>query len=116
MQNLFHSKGSHSVSVNMSCLFGDSIKWLSSPKMGGPIPKYYVNMRYVNNIVHFTVLHAEFVIKCRVCFESSLQINLQVLISLTFFKFSVYVVEWFMGFCPVACQKPNNILGSVKLQ
>ena len=29
--------------------------------MGEPIPKYYVNMRYID-IVNFTVLHAEFVL------------------------------------------------------
>ena len=82
---LFKRQG-HAVSVNMSCLCDDSIKWLSSPIMGGPIPKYYVNMRYVA-IVHFTVFHAEFVLN-----QASIIIC----------KFSVYVVEWFMGFCHVA--------------
>ena len=63
-ESLSFKRQGHAVSVNMSCLCGDSMKWLSSPIMGGPIPKYYVNMRYVD-IVHFTVLHAvEFVITC----------------------------------------------------
>ena len=31
------------------------------------------------------------------------------------FKFSVYAVEWFMGFCPVAWQKPSTQV-SAKLQ
>ena len=44
----------HAVSVNISCLCGDSMKWLSSPIMGGPKPKYYVNMRYVD-IVHLSI-------------------------------------------------------------
>ena len=62
-ESLSFKRQGHAVSVNMSCLCGDSIKWLSSPIMGGPIPKYYVNMRYVD-IVHFTVVHAEFLITC----------------------------------------------------
>ena len=62
-ESLSFKRQGHAVSVNMSCLCGDSIKWLSSPIMGGPIPKYYVNMRYID-IVNFTVLHAEFVITC----------------------------------------------------
>ena len=60
-ESLSFKRQGHAVSVNMSCLCGDSIKWLSSPIIGGPIPKYYVNMRYVD-IVHFTVFHAEFVL------------------------------------------------------
>ena len=60
-ESLSFKRQGHAVSVDMSCLCGDSIKWLSSPIMGGPIPKYYMNMRYVD-IVHFTVLHTEFVI------------------------------------------------------
>ena len=94
----------HAVSVNMSCLCGDSIKWLSSPIMGGPTPKYYVNMRYVD-IVHFTVyVLSLFWSKPPTKFSSLNNNN----------NFSVYVVEWFMGFWPVAWQKPN-ILVSVKL-
>ena len=60
-ESLSFKRQGHAVSVNMSCLCGDSIKWLSSPIMGGPIPKYYVYMRYID-IVNFTVLHAEFVL------------------------------------------------------
>ena len=61
-ESLSFTRQGHAVSVNMSCLCGDSIKWLSSPIMGGPTPKYYVNMRYVD-IVYFTALHYEFVLE-----------------------------------------------------
>ena len=40
----FNRQG-HAVSINIFCMCGDSIKWLSSPIMGGSTPKYYVNMR-----------------------------------------------------------------------
>ena len=40
------NRQSHAVSVRISCVCGDSFKWLSSPIMGGSTPKYYVNMRY----------------------------------------------------------------------
>lgn len=39
------SRQSHTVSVRIFCMCGDSFKWLSSPIMGGSTPKYYVNMR-----------------------------------------------------------------------
>ena len=40
------NRQSHAVSVSISCICGDSFKWLSSPIMGGSTPKYYLNMRY----------------------------------------------------------------------
>ena len=44
--SLLFNKQSHVVSVTISCVCGDSFKWLSSPIMGGSPAKYYVNMRY----------------------------------------------------------------------
>ena len=65
IDSLSFTRQGHAVSVNMSCLCGDSIKWLSSPIMGGTIPKYYVNMRYCD-IVCFTIF------KHRVCLATVL--------------------------------------------
>ena len=45
MNSLSFKRQGHAVSVNMSCLCGDSVKWFSSPIMGGSIQKHYVNMR-----------------------------------------------------------------------
>ena len=104
--SLSFTRQGHAVSVNIFCLCGDSIKWLSSPIMRGTIPKHYVNMRY-GDIVCFTVF------KRRVCFalkwvSSWLQLWLT-------FKLMVSVVEWFMGFCPVGWQK-RSIPMSAKQQ
>ena len=98
-ESLSFKRQGHAVSVNMSCLCGDSMKWSSSPIMGGAIPKY-VNMKYVD-ILHFSLLRAaEFCYYMPSLFCIRLPNKLQVLIIM--FKFSVYVIEWFMGFCPVA--------------
>ena len=43
--SLSFNRQGHAVSINIFCMCGDSIKWLSSPIMGGSTPKYYVNMR-----------------------------------------------------------------------
>ena len=53
-ESISFKRQGHAVSVSISCLCGDSMKWLSSPIMGGLIPKYYVNMRCVD-IVHFSI-------------------------------------------------------------
>ena len=44
-ESLVFNRQSHVVSVTISCVGGDSFKWLSSPIMGGSPPKYYVNLR-----------------------------------------------------------------------
>ncbi|XP_022809783.1 uncharacterized protein LOC111346780 isoform X1 [Stylophora pistillata] len=41
---LIFNRQSHVVSVTVSCVCGDSFKWLSSSIMGGSPPKYYVNL------------------------------------------------------------------------
>ncbi|XP_068684450.1 uncharacterized protein [Montipora foliosa] len=51
IDTLSFTRQGHEVSVNMSCLCGGSIKWLSSPIMGGTIPKYYVNMRMIHGVL-----------------------------------------------------------------
>ena len=45
-ESLVFNRQSHVVSVTISCVGGDSFKWLSSPIMGGSPPKYYVNLRW----------------------------------------------------------------------
>nr|XP_058946108.1 uncharacterized protein LOC131774109 [Pocillopora verrucosa] len=43
-ESLVFNRQSHVVSVTISCVSGDSFKWLSSPIMGGSPPKYDVNL------------------------------------------------------------------------
>ena len=50
-ESLVFNQQSHVVSVTISCVGGDSFKWLSSPIMGGSPPKYYVNLRWA--LFHF---------------------------------------------------------------
>ena len=44
-ESLVFDRQSHVVSVKISCVGGDSFKWLSSPIMGRSPPKYEVNLR-----------------------------------------------------------------------
>ena len=44
-ESLAFDRQSRVVSVTISCVGGDSFKWLSSPIMGGSPPKYCVNLR-----------------------------------------------------------------------
>ena len=45
-ESLVFNRQSYVVSVTISCVGGDSFKWLSFPIMGGSPPKYYVNLKW----------------------------------------------------------------------
>ena len=84
------------VSVTISCVGGDSLKWLSSPIKGGSSPKYYVNLRWA--LFYFLLeIYWNFLSRY---FKVFFFCNWS-LICLSF-------IDWFMEYCPVAWQRHNT--------
>ncbi|CAH3139377.1 unnamed protein product [Pocillopora meandrina] len=64
-ESLAFNRQSHVVSMTISCVGGDSFKWLSSPIMGGSPPKYYVNLRLIHGVLSCGLTETEYTSFCQ---------------------------------------------------